>query len=347
MKILNIHGYKGNAHNSAYVALKAIQNENNIISPQLDYDSLEPEEVEEILRKQIVENDVDFIVGTSLGGFYAAVLSREWFHMPVILVNPCLTPFLHLPRLGFKGDIVPFIDMFLSAVECNLEYSSCIIGAEDEVIGDHQLTKTLFYNSRFRVVPNGKHSGATLPLEDYFKEIFSIFANKHKKKVPIYSFYPQKHRINILICSRQEIEAMISGNKFPENTAVISFYDPAIKHIDADYAHVDYSSVCDHVFFSELDDLDLEVLKDKGYTYDTYFTEADEIAKFIYEVYNSGMNIICQCEYGQSRSAGCAAAIMEHFYHTGISVFTDYRRYPNQVVYHKIFDALENYKKIH
>ncbi len=151
--------------------------------------------------------------------------------------------------------------------------------------------------------------------------------------------------MHITVYSREEIEAIISNDKFPANTAVISFYDPAIKRIDKDYTHVDYSGVCDHVFYSELDDLDLEVLKDKGYTYDTYFSEADKIAEFVYHAYSSGMDIICQCEYGQSRSAGCAAAILEHFYHAGISVFADYRRYPNQVVYHKIFDALENYKK--
>lgn len=101
--------------------------------------------------------------------------------------------------------------------------------------------------------------------------------------------------MNVTIYSREEIEIMISKGKFPDNTAVISFYDPAIKRIDKDYTHVDYSDVCDHVFYSELDDLDLEVLKERGYTYDTYFPEADEIAQFIYEAYNSGMDIICQC----------------------------------------------------
>lgn len=151
--------------------------------------------------------------------------------------------------------------------------------------------------------------------------------------------------MHITVYSREEIEAIISNDEFPANTAVISFYDPVIKRIDKDYTHVDYSGVCNHVFYSELDDLDLEILKDRGYTYDAYFPEADEIAEFVYEAYNSGMDIICQCEYGQSRSAGCAAAILEHFYHTGISVFADYRRYPNQVVYHKVFDALGNYKK--
>ena len=41
--------------------------------------------------------------------------------------------------------------------------------------------------------------------------------------------------------------------------------------------------------------------------------------------------------------AACAAAILEYFNGTGISVFADYRYYPNQVVYHKIMDALTRY----
>lgn len=39
-------------------------------------------------------------------------------------------------------------------------------------------------------------------------------------------------------------------------------------------------------------------------------------------------------------SACCAAAILEYFDGTGISAFADYGYYPNQVVYHKVMDAL-------
>lgn len=153
--------------------------------------------------------------------------------------------------------------------------------------------------------------------------------------------------MRVSVYSRETIESIIAVHKFPENTAVISFYDPAIKRIDEDYSHVDYSGVCDTVFYSELDDLDLDVLRRKGYTYDTYFPEAPDIAAFIYRAYDMGMDIICQCEYGQSRSAATAAAILEYFYHSGISIFTNYDYYPNQVVYHKIFDALGQYKRYH
>lgn len=147
--------------------------------------------------------------------------------------------------------------------------------------------------------------------------------------------------MRVSIYSRKEIEEIISKGEFPENTAVISFYDPAIKHIDKEYTHVDYSRVCSNVYYCEVEDLDLDYLSEKGYTYETFFPDADKAAEFIYQAYNTGMDIICQCDYGQSRSAGCAAAILQHFYKTGIDVFTDYNRYPSQVIYHKIFDALE------
>ena len=153
--------------------------------------------------------------------------------------------------------------------------------------------------------------------------------------------------MNVSVYSRKAIESIIADGNFPKNTAVISFYDPAIKRIDEDYSHVDYSGVCNTVFYSELDDLDLDVLRRKGYTYDTYFPEAPVFAVKQQTAYDIGMNIICQCEYGQSRSAATAAAILEHFYHSGISIFTNYDYYPNQVVYHKIFDALEKYKRYH
>jgi hypothetical protein len=47
---------------------------------------------------------------------------------------------------------------------------------------------------------------------------------------------------------------------------------------------------------------------------------------------------------GITLTAACAAAILQHFEDRGIEIFADYRYDPNQLVYHKIFDALKNYK---
>ena len=91
-KILNIHGYHGSPKNSVYTALHEIGCE-NIISPSIDYDSEEPSNIIGTLNMLRVQYKADMIIGTSLGGFYAAVLSAR-HDLPVMLVNPCLTPFL-------------------------------------------------------------------------------------------------------------------------------------------------------------------------------------------------------------------------------------------------------------
>ena len=125
---------------------------------------------------------------------------------------------------------------------------------------------------------------------------------------------------------------------------MISFYTPKNKR-DYEENRVKYSGVCDRVFYVGIPDIDIEILDDYGYTCETYLAEADELAKFIYEARADGLDIICQCDYGQSRSAACAAAILQHFEGSGIDIFADYRYYPNQVVYHKVFEALEKYRE--
>ena len=149
--------------------------------------------------------------------------------------------------------------------------------------------------------------------------------------------------MKITICSRLQIEKLI-WEGFPDKTAVISFYDPETsRFIAEDYRPVDYKEKTDRLFRIPLYDIDLSVLPEYGLTYETYFPEADALAEFIHSAKTDGYDIICQCEYGESRSSGCAAAILEYFYKNGISVFADYRYYPNQVVYHKVLEALEKF----
>lgn len=145
-------------------------------------------------------------------------------------------------------------------------------------------------------------------------------------------------RIDVSIYSKKELREC---KELPENTVIINFYDP----LDSDNSFLVSSIKINSIFSIPLEDIDLDDLIDSETPYENFFPEADALAEFIYDAYTNGSNIICQCEYGQSRSAGCAAAILEHFYHSGITMFTDYQYYPNRVVYHKVLDALECVKK--
>lgn len=149
--------------------------------------------------------------------------------------------------------------------------------------------------------------------------------------------------MKVCIYSREKIEKIIDTD-FPKNTAVISFYDP--KGIRSDnLTPVDYKNKAEMVYQVAVYDIDIECLEDYGLTFDTYLPEAKEIAEFIYKAKEKAFDIICQCQYGQSRSAGCAAAILEHFEKNGISIFADYNYYPNQVVFNKMLKALDEVKE--
>lgn len=154
-------------------------------------------------------------------------------------------------------------------------------------------------------------------------------------------------KTKVEIMSRKAMNVLIESG-FPENTAVISFYDPKDGRGLArlkEYKPINYNGICDRVFSVGIPDIDIEILGEYGLSYETYFPEVDELAGFVYTAVESGMNIICQCEHGQSRSAACAAAIMEHFDKSGIEVFADYRYYPNQLIFNKLRDALSKRRK--
>lgn len=140
------------------------------------------------------------------------------------------------------------------------------------------------------------------------------------------------------------MEALLAVG-IPDNTAIISFSDPIDSRTPKDYTPLDFTGKHDRVFSAALYDLDMDCLPQVGLTYDTFFPEVSKLAGFIYQAQEDGLDFICQCEYGQSRSAACAAAILEHFTKNGISIFVDYRYYPNQMVYHKVYDALQAEKE--
>ena len=172
--VLNLHGYHGSPQNAAFSALQ----ENGctaVTSPAVDYDAVSPAALLEQLRALAAEKQIGIITGTSLGGFYAAVLAAE-LHLPVLLVNPCLMPFLHLPRLGYPHDIRAFLPFFGELSALAADQVCCIVGGDDEVIDTHDFAKHLFGNPDFRIIPGGRHSGFTLPLKDYFREMLQKYA---------------------------------------------------------------------------------------------------------------------------------------------------------------------------
>lgn len=146
--------------------------------------------------------------------------------------------------------------------------------------------------------------------------------------------------MNVSIHSRDSIERLIAKS-FPPNTAVISFNDPFFENTKDNVPPIDFKGKYERIFRLALPDIDVDSLDEYGYDINTYFSEADKLAKYIIDSYNDGLDIICQCEYGQSRSSGCAAAILEYYHHNGISIFCDYKYYPNKLIFNKLLLSLK------
>ena len=137
----------------------------------------------------------------------------------------------------------------------------------------------------------------------------------------------------IEILSRERIEEMIRSGGLSEGDAVISF-------CDTDKVPVDLSRTKTDHFVVKADDLYYdEIYKRYGDKY-SYFTEADAVAEFIIRAVSAGKRIVCQCEFGMSRSAGCAAAIYEFFMGAGIKIFTDRHLSPSVVIFNQLYKAL-------
>ncbi len=168
MNVLNIHGYKGTPFNAAYSALCGL--EKTIISPEIDYDSDQPETILNRLLDLCVSEKIDMIVGTSLGGFLALLIAIK-LQKPLLLVNPCLQPQAVIPALGYESDVSRFAEMSAVFDDLDRKRVRCIIGGKDEVVGDHGYTKQLLGADHIIVIPDGMHSGATLELDKHFPEM--------------------------------------------------------------------------------------------------------------------------------------------------------------------------------
>ena len=109
---------------------------------------------------------------------------------------------------------------------------------------------------------------------------------------------------------------------FSKTWKLLSFYNTGENPVD-------YGEYNDNVIFLPLDD------------FQTYIPQVDDIAEFIRNAQKNGQDIICQCEMGRNRSAGCAAAILEYYYRNGQEIFEDDRYRPDEMVYYEVLRALE------
>ena len=168
MIILNIHGYKGTAHNSKYDFLRKAYPEAEIISPAIKYEERYPNDIMSELETLVKTSSPDVIVGTSLGGFFACCLYSE-SGIRTILVNPAVVPFISIEQIEKENDgsglstdkLRQYAKLFADHLYDDKIRAtghgeiSVILSDMDELL-DHRITRTVLPSADYHVV-HGPH----------------------------------------------------------------------------------------------------------------------------------------------------------------------------------------------
>ena len=133
--------------------------------------------------------------------------------------------------------------------------------------------------------------------------------------------------MNVYVYSRDQLLSLVK-NGFPFNTAVVSFYDEGSSPLDLKGKPVAEISRC-------INDVRWT---DKPESW--HRRDFEDIARFIKACIEKDYDIICQCEFGVSRSSACAMAIKEYAFGNGIDIFRNYDYYPNQIFFNNIYNSL-------
>ena len=131
------------------------------------------------------------------------------------------------------------------------------------------------------------------------------------------------------IMSRYNARQATYHNEAP-NTAIISITDPGTKK------NLFYPQPW-LVEILELQFVDVENPKRGHISYE----QANEIADFVKQNYSKVERFIVHCEYGQSRSAGVAAAISKYYEEHDNGIFGNSAYSPNKTCYHYVLKALK------
>jgi len=139
--IINIHGLYSSGENSKYEWLKENAPAHEIWSPTIGYESMNAHEILSLIREKIPnERTGVYIIGSSLGGFFARIVNQIFQDVTAILINPALAPFI-----GLRGvlDCQAYLELaarYLYSDDKNWRNLHVIAGDSDELIDHEQMT---------------------------------------------------------------------------------------------------------------------------------------------------------------------------------------------------------------
>ncbi|MDR2123799.1 MAG: hypothetical protein LBP38_02305 [Desulfovibrio sp.] len=184
--IINIHGFTGSGDNSKYRWLAANIRNREIFSPTLDYCGRSPESILRLLEKRASSYLGSgpagaprlYVLGSSLGAFFARCLNLLFPEATTVLINPALAPFLTLRGyIDCKAYLALFAKFaYLDDAAGDDARLHVIIGDADELIDHERMTKPLLPQGfkQLYVIRGGMHRLELTPeVEDVLKSVFA------------------------------------------------------------------------------------------------------------------------------------------------------------------------------
>ena len=162
-KILYLHGFASCGEGNKSSELKKYFAEVNVLSPDLSPSPLDTiEMIEGVLRSE----NIDLIIGSSLGGFYATYLAEK-HQMRAVLLNPSTAPWKTLaPYVGWQKrfcdeEVFEFKSVYLDQLETlevlpKIGNYLVLLQSDDEVL-DYTKAQSLYNKHKVIVEYGGNH----------------------------------------------------------------------------------------------------------------------------------------------------------------------------------------------
>lgn len=154
-KILYVHGFNSTPYSNTYNTFKKLLDPDFYELHTIDYDPKDPKAAVAEIKKYVKENEIDLIIGSSLGGF----LTLNIFGVSRIVINPCWNPAVELPLIGYDGPTDVYETMLADLrQELDDEEAGLVSGCfapEDELLGKKYVNIFQKYFLRLYVIPGG------------------------------------------------------------------------------------------------------------------------------------------------------------------------------------------------
>lgn len=154
-KILYVHGFNSTPYSNTYNTFKKLLNPDFYELHTIDYDPKDPKTAVDEIKKYVKENEIDTIIGSSLGGF----LTLHIFGVSRIVINPCWNPADELPLIGYDGPTDVYKTMLADLRQAlDDEEAGLVSGCfahEDELLGKKYVNIFQKYFLRLYAIPGG------------------------------------------------------------------------------------------------------------------------------------------------------------------------------------------------